>query len=148
MRLLHPSELLIFFAATKLHTGTMEYFYYLFWGLLGLLIPTVRADDKPCSAFTVNGSYPATFSFYRFYDFRNASTSDTTMSTGRWPADRDESSTLVSNKTTNDSSWDDDWTVRVHYRGIAAKGLTELHYIPSMVSMGQWLHSSCQFVSH
>lgn len=125
----------------------MEYFYYL-CGLLGLLIPTVRADDKPCSAFTVNGSYPATFSFYRFYDFRNASLSDTTMSTGKWPADRDGSSTLVSNKTTNDSSWDDDWTVRVHYRGVAAKGLTELHYIPNMVSMGQWLHSSCQFVSH
>ncbi|KAH6999155.1 concanavalin A-like lectin/glucanase domain-containing protein, partial [Ilyonectria sp. MPI-CAGE-AT-0026] len=103
---------------------------------LGLLIPTVTADDKPCSAFTVNGSYPATFSFYRFYDFRNASLSQTTMSSGKWPADRDGSSTLVSNKTTNDSPWDDDGTVRVHYRGVAAKGLTELHYIPSMVSMG------------
>ncbi|KAF7555360.1 hypothetical protein G7Z17_g2229 [Cylindrodendrum hubeiense] len=58
------------------------------------------------------------------------------MSIGEWPGGRDESSSLVSNKTTNDSSWVDDWTVRVKYTGAAANGLTGLNYIPRKVYMG------------
>ncbi|KAH7114677.1 concanavalin A-like lectin/glucanase domain-containing protein, partial [Dactylonectria macrodidyma] len=108
---------------------------YLFLSLITLVI-TTRAD-KPCSAFSVNGSYASTFSFYRFYDFRNASISTPSLSAEYWPTEKSNSPSLILSKSTNDSSWADDWTVRLKYKGAAAEGLAALHYIPQNVFMAR-----------
>lgn len=120
----------------------------LYWVLVASLFLAVRAGSKtsddtaPCSSFKINGSWDATFSFHRSWDFRNVKRgTKEDLDGGSWPPSEAEAATadpFPLSRAVSDQSWTDDWTVREWYREAAQPGLAALHYVPKMVSIGQY----------
>ncbi|RSL92362.1 hypothetical protein CEP52_013842 [Fusarium oligoseptatum] len=102
---------------------------------VALLSVAMASSHDDCSAFSIDGPNPATFSFYRFYDFRNASTSGRLPTGDPAAEDRKEPDTLAVSKLTNDSSWTDDWRVTIKYQGQASEKVLARHYVSDHVYM-------------
>lgn len=77
--------------------------------LLLLVLPAVAADGRQanCSSFATDGLAAAQFDYYRFYDFRNISSS--TWSEDEDPRDADN---VTAGASTSDMSWQLDWLRR------------------------------------
>lgn len=103
---------------------------------VALLSVAMASSHDDCSAFSIDGPNPATFSFYRFYDFRNASTLGHLPTGDPAAEDRKEPDTLAVSKLTNDSSWTDDWRVTIKYQGQASEKVLARHYVADHVYMG------------
>ena len=103
-----------------------------------LLVSTAHAVQS-CSSFSINGSYPATFNFYRFYDFQYVNNSDTTPYISIWPKDRAFNTSLVQRQNFSDKAWTDEWSIRVAYKQAANDKLDALHYVPDNIYMGALL---------
>jgi hypothetical protein len=81
--------------------------------------------DSTCTIFTSNGLANSTFSYYRFYDFRNVSGS---------------SSTLIQNSTTikivTDDTWMEDWYIRNYPTKSPGPPDIPVEFTPKRVSIG------------
>jgi hypothetical protein len=109
----------------------------LFVWLAALLGVAHAAED--CTAFSIDGPNDATFQFYRFYDFRNAPTSDRMPSGDPAASDRKEADSLEMGKVTTDSSWMKDWRITSRYPGAANEKALARHYVSDHVFMSMML---------
>jgi hypothetical protein len=105
---------------------------------LAALLGVARAAED-CTAFSIDGPNDATFQFYRFYDFRNAPTTDRLPSGDPAASDREEASTLEIGKVTTDSSWMDDWRITSRYPNASNEKSLARHYVPDHVFIGMIL---------
>lgn len=109
----------------------------LLFAFIGIVAPMTDAA-KSCSSFSINGSHPAEFNFYRFYDFQYVNNTDTTPSTSNWPKDRAFETSLAQRKNSSDKSWTDELSIRVAYKQPANDKLDSLHYVTDNVFMGSF----------
>lgn len=88
------------------------------------------ADASPlCTSFSVNGSYAASFSYYRFYDFRNVDGPVTVQSDGPSTPSIDP----IISKTVNGTTWTRDWSIRKQAKRPPNDDLLALHYVTKNV---------------
>jgi hypothetical protein len=95
---------------TEIISGTLIMAHVALFVWLTALLGVARAAED-CTAFSIDGPNDATFQFYRFYDFRNAPTTDRMPSGDPAASDREEAGSLEIVKVTTDSSWMDDWKI-------------------------------------
>ncbi|KAJ3545801.1 hypothetical protein NM208_g2328 [Fusarium decemcellulare] len=100
-------------------------------------ISLAAAVDRSCSSFGINGSQPAEFNFYRFYDFQYSDAANTNITASNWPLNRTLDKTLAQEKNFSDKAWVEEWSVRNAYKEPANDNLTALHYITENVFMGE-----------
>ncbi|ODA79034.1 hypothetical protein RJ55_04625 [Drechmeria coniospora] len=100
--------------------------------LLALSLCLATSLALPCTSFTVNGSNPTVFSFYRFYDFRKASAS-TTLQQGQATIYQPGSGSLPPTQQVSGSSNLSDWMVQYSHREPSLAGRPSLDYLPANV---------------
>lgn len=93
--------------------------------LVLVLLSSVDAS-KSCSSFEINGTTPAYFDYYRFYDFVNFTYVNQTQKT----------SSLPRSLSVNDSSWLNDWTIRVQNKTAPSDSTIQMSYIADNVFIG------------
>src|ERR1700722_19486896 len=64
-------------------------------------------NGNGCTIFSINGSTPSFFTYHRFYDFRNIHNTAGTLTNSS------DLITLPTSKSVKDTSWTDDWEIRV-----------------------------------
>jgi hypothetical protein len=103
----------------------------LFLLLLTCSVPVVlgaRLESSDCSAFETDGLAASYFQFYRFYDFRNVTTTGTQRRAKRQTAS-------ITNRTVTDESWVDDWFVRDYPRASPGGKSIAVNFVPWRVEI-------------
>jgi hypothetical protein len=101
-----------------------------------LLSIVKAATQQDCSAFSIDGPHPAAFDFYRFYDFRAASSSENLLIGDPAAKNTKQPHSLEASRLINDSSWRNDWKVTVKYQGQASEKVLTRHYVADHVFLG------------
>jgi hypothetical protein len=111
--------------------------YFLSSVLCVALLATTAVSDNGnnCTIFSVNGSTPSYFTYYRFYDFRDI------HSTVSLLTDSSDPTAFPTSKSINDTSWTDDWEVKVESKPAVNDNTIAMQYIAANVYIGSTLHS-------
>lgn len=98
--------------------------------VLFLFVLVTGSQDKECTTFSTNGSISNTFEYYRFYDFRNVYNGSSIS------VNSSDTNALATSRTVNDTSWTNDWNIRVQSKAAANDDAIPLKYISSNVQLG------------